>query len=383
MITVGIIGMGRSGWELHATHLQTIPGYRVVAVCDQSETRLAKAAETFHARPYGDGLSLIADPEVQLVVVAVPGQLHKPLTIAALEAGKHVVVEKPMAVTLADAEEMCAAAERTGRVLTVFHNRRWDRDYLMVKALVQGGVLGELLTLDSRVMTYGPAWATYGVPEFDPAWRTKAAYGGGFMADWAPHLLEQTLDLTGEWPASVTCQLRSHLWATEVEDYFYLRLTFSSGLLVTLEGSNNARIPLPRWFVVGREGTLVADGAWGRWTDMRIRNTTTGMTMDLVPQDVGPSSGGRAYDVGEELSAFFYGDLAEALATGRPPAINAQRGRDVMAILEAARHSNATGQTVTLEARRSGGAGEQGSGGAREQGSGGAGEQRSEGAGER
>jgi len=101
---------------------------------------------------------------------------------------------------------------------------------------------------------------------------------------------------------------------------------------------------------------------------MRIRNTTTGMTMDLVPQDVGPSSGGCAYDVGEELSAFFYGDLAEALAAGRPPAINAQRGRDVMAILEAARHSNATGQTVTLEARRSEGAGEQGSEGAGERG---------------
>ena len=131
-----------------------------------------------------------------------------------------------------------------------------------------------------------------------------------------------------------------------------MRLSFPSGLLVTLEGSNNARVPLPRWFVVGREGTLVADGAWGCWTDMRIRSSVADMTMDLLPQDVGPSSGSQDYDVGEELSAFFYGDLAEALETGRPPAISAQRGRDVMYILEAARQSSESGQTVILEPKK-------------------------------
>jgi len=349
MIKVGIMGMGRSGWELHATHLQTIPGYRLVAVCDQSEVRREEAAKTFKVRAYADPQQVIEDPEVQLVVVSLPSNLHASAAIAALEAGKDVVVEKPMSVTLAEADAMVAAAETSGRLLTVFHNRRWDRDYQMVKTLADGGLLGELLTLDSRVMTYGLAWATYGVPEFDPTWRTKAAYGGGFMADWGPHLLEQVLDLAGELPVSVTCQLCSHIWSTEVEDYFHMRLTFPCGLLATLEGSNNARMPLPRWFVVGREGTLVADGAWGRWTDMRIRRSMADMTMDLLPQDVGPSSGSRDYDVGEELSAFFYADLAEALATGRPPAISAQRGRDVMYILEAARRSSQSGQTIVLE----------------------------------
>ena len=346
MINVGIIGMGRSGWELHAAPLQKFPDYRLVAACDQSQARLDQAAQAFGVRTYRDAHKLIEDPEVQLVVVAAPSNLHASLAIAALEAGKHVLVEKPMAITLADAEAMVAAAERSGQLLTVFHNRRWDRDYQMLKTLVQRGVLGELLTLDSRVMTYGPEWTTYGVPEFNPTWRIQAAYGGGFLADWGPHLVEQVLDLIGEWPASVTCQLRSHLWAVEVEDYFCMRLTFPSGLLVTLEGSNNARLPLPRWFVVGREGTLVADGTWGKWTDMRIRSTISDVTMDLLPQGIGPSSGGRAYDVGEELSACFYGDLTEALTTGRPPAITAQRARDVMAILEAARQSNASGQTV-------------------------------------
>jgi predicted dehydrogenase len=213
---------------------------------------------------------------------------------------------------------------------------------------VQQDVLGELLTLDSRVMTYGPEWTTYGVPEFDPQWRIHKAYGGGFLTDWGPHLIEQLLDLTGQWPDTVACQLRNQLWATEVEDYFHMRLTFASGLVVTLEGTNNALIPLPRWFVVGRKGTLTANGTWGKWTEMCVRGAEAENRADLLSREDGPSSGGRNYDVGEELSACFYGDLAAALADGREPAISAKRAREVMVILEAARAAHAENTTIRL-----------------------------------
>ncbi len=190
MIKVGIIGMGRSGWELHAAFLSTFPGYKLVAATDQSQERLDRAVEVFGVKPYQDARELIADPKVQLVVVAAPSNLHASLSIAAMEAGKDVVVEKPMSITLAEADMMLETAERTGRLLTVFHNRRWDRDYQMVKKMVANGILGELFTVDSRVMTYGPEWATYGVPEFNPQWRLQVAYGGGYLADWGPHLVE-------------------------------------------------------------------------------------------------------------------------------------------------------------------------------------------------
>ncbi len=348
MMNVGIIGLGRSGWELHATPLMKFPQYRVVSVCDASRDRLERAGREWGVRTCPDASSLINDKEVELVVVAAPSNLHAALTIAALEAGKHVVVEKPMAITLADAEKMLAAAEKSRRMLTVFHNRHWDRDYQMIKKAVQQDELGELLTVDSRVMTYGPEWTTYGVPEFNPQWRIQKAYGGGFLADWGPHLIEQCLDLTGGWPDSVACQLRSQLWATEVEDYFNIRLTFPSGLVATLEGSNNARLPLPRWFVAGRKATLISDGTWGHWTDMRIRSSEGGVATDSVPRQVGPSSGSRNYDVSEELSACFYADLAEAIETGRPPAINARRAREVMVLLEAARNAHQCNSTIKL-----------------------------------
>jgi predicted dehydrogenase len=348
MIKVGVIGLGRSGWELHAEPLSKFEDYKLSAVCDRNDARRASATEAFGAKPYSDAGDLIGDPELDLVVISAPSNLHAELAIAALNAGKHVIVEKPMALTLAETDAMVATAEDTGRLLTVFHNRHWDRDYQMLKRLVQRKVLGELLTLDSRVMTYGPEWTTYGVPEFNPTWRIQAAYGGGFLADWGPHLVEQLLDLTDETPATVTCELRSHLWATEVEDYFHIRLVFPSGLLATIEGSNNARAPLPRWFVVGSSGTLTADGTWGCWTDMHIRGDVADIPMDLHPQDVGPSSGGRNYDVGEELSAQFYEDLAGALTGTHQPAITVKRARDVMVVLEAARRSSASGQTVEL-----------------------------------
>ncbi len=348
MINIGIIGMGHSGWELHAAPLSRFPEYHLTLVCDQSEKRRADAARTFSVPAVARWEEVVTHPDVQVVVISTPSHYHVEPALAALAAGKHVIVEKPIATNLADVDRLISAAEKAGRLLTVFHNRRWDRDYQMVKKLVADGLLGDLLTLESRVMTYGPEWATYGVPEFDPRWRTKAAFGGGFLADWGPHLVEQCLDLTGEMPATITCQLRSQLWATEVEDYFHMRLTFPSGLLVTLEGSNNARFPLPRWFLVGRQGTLTADGAWGRWTDMRIRTTLSGVTMELTPQNIGPSSGSRGMDVGDELSACFYSDLAEAIHSGRPPAITAQGARAVMAVLEAARTSSGSGQAVRL-----------------------------------
>ncbi len=348
MIRVGIIGMGRSGWELHAAPLSKMPEYKVAAVCDQSEARVNEAAKEFGAKPYTDASAVLANPDIDLVVVSVPGHLHAKVSIAAMEAGKDVVIEKPMANSLAEADDMLAAAQRTGRRLVAFHNRHWDRDYQTLKALVDKGTLGELLTLDSRVMTYGPEWTTYGVAEFNPHWRLEAAYGGGFLADWGPHLVEQILDLVGETPKTVTCQLRSHLWAKEVEDYFFMRLVFPSGLVSSVEGSNNARVPLPRWFVVGSTGTLVAPGDWGKWTEFKIRGEFAGLNMDLLPQEIGPSSGGKNYDVGDELSASFYTDLAEALATGRETAVTAQRAREVMAVIQAARDSNSTGKSVEL-----------------------------------
>ncbi len=354
MINVGVVGLGQSGWHLHAASLHAFSDYRVAAVCDQSPALLAKATDAFGAKPYADTAALFADSEVQLVVIATPNSLHASQAIAALEAGKDGVVDKPMAATLAEADQMVATAQRTGRMLTVFHNRRWDPDFQMLKALDERDILGDLLTLDSRIFMSGGLWGVwgqYGVPEFRPQWRLEAAYAGGYLADWGPHMVDQCLSLVDEWPLSVTGQLRSDLWSDEDDDYFSLRMIFPSGLIATLEASNNARLPPPRWFVVGRKGTLIAPGDFTKWTEIRVRAELDGIITELLPKDLGSGAMRRKYGTGKELSDYYYADLAEALRTGRPPAISADHARDVMIILDAARRSHAAGETVFLEER--------------------------------
>jgi predicted dehydrogenase len=352
MINVGIVGLGQSGWHLHAAPLHSFPDYEVVAVSDQSAALRERAAEEFGAKTYSEPKALYADPDVQLVVIAIPNNLHATHAIAALQAGKHVVCEKPMAATLDEADEMVAAAESTGRVLTVFHNRRWDADFRMLKAVVERDLLGDVLTLDSRIYMAAELWGlwgSYGVPEFRPQWRTEAAYGGGYLADWGPHMVDQILDLTGEWPVSVTGSLRSDIWCEEVDDYYTARLTFPSGLLVTLEASNNGRIAPPRWFVVGKKGTLTSPGGFAEWSDIRVRAEIDGIVAEMFPKEMGAGAELAELRTGGGLAGFFYTDLAEALETGRPPAITADHARNVMVILDAIRRSDAAGETVYLE----------------------------------
>ncbi len=159
-------------------------------------------------------------------------------------------------------------------------------------------------------------------------------------------MVEQCLDLLGEWPVSVFAQLQSHLWATEVEDYFFLRLAFPSGPLATLEASSSARIPQPRWFAVGSEGTLTGGAGFGHWSEMRLQRAEDETPVDLPPQALPPNVEGRGMDAWLLPVACFYDDLAEALGRGQPPAVTAARARDVMAILDAARRSHETGQVV-------------------------------------
>jgi len=348
MINVGIIGLGRSGWDLHAKSLNSYSDYTVTAVCDVSSSRLDQAAAVFGATPYPDVDALVTHPELDLVVVTSPNNFHAAHAVAASRAGKHVVVDKPMATTLADADAMIAAAREAKRLITVFHSRHWDRDYRMVKSLLQSDLLGRLLTLDSRIQMSGPLWPTYGVPEFNPRWRVQAASGGGYLADWGPHMLEQLLDLLGERPARVACELRSDVWSDEVDDYFSMRLTFPSGVTATVEGSNNARFVLPRWFVVGKEGTLIAPGDFGHWTDVRIRTRVKGIDAEILPTGAGLITEERLYNSGQELSDYFYSNLLEVLEGPETPAITTTHARDVMVVLDAAHRAHDTGTSVAL-----------------------------------
>ena len=185
-VRVGIIGLGRSGWSIHALGLQQMPEhYQIVAVADLITERRAEAQQTFGCRAYAGYGELLADQEVELVIVAPPSYLHAVYTIAALQAGKAVVCEKPMAENLADADGMLAAARRTGSLFTMFQNRRYEASYLKVREIIASGVLGRIFQIKLTVHSFSRRWD----------WQTLRAFAGGQLRNNGVHYLDQSLQL--------------------------------------------------------------------------------------------------------------------------------------------------------------------------------------------
>ena len=187
-VTVGIVGLGRSGWDIHAAALQRIPErYRVVAVTDLIEARRQQATEVLSCRAYSNPADLFADPEVELVIVASPNYLHPVHTIAALQAGKAVVCEKPVAPRLVDLDSMIAAAERTGNLFTVFQNRRYDPGFRKIKEVIASGKLGRIVEIKISAHSFGRRWD----------WQTLRGYAAGQLRNNGVHFLDHAVELMG------------------------------------------------------------------------------------------------------------------------------------------------------------------------------------------
>ena len=244
---LGIIGYGgMAGW--HHANAPRVEGLQVVAAYDIDPERV-KAAEEKGLKGYYTLEEFLADDSFDMVLCATPNNFHCPLVCAALEAGKHVVCEKPVAMTSADLQHMIDTAKRCGRVFTVHQNRRWDRDFRMVMESVKAGTLGKLYSIESRV---------HGQNGFIHGWREYKVAGGGMLFDWGVHLIDQLLFLFDEPVVSVDCHM--HVVKTpEVDDYFKLVMRFASGLSAQVEVGTYCLRQLPRWYVCGDAGTMVID----------------------------------------------------------------------------------------------------------------------------
>lgn len=197
-IRVGLIGYGYASKTFHAPLIAGTPGMALAAVSSSDATKVH--ADWPSVPVVSEPKHLFNDPNIDLIVIPTPNDTHFPLAKAALEAGKHVIVDKPFTVTLSQARELDALAKSFGRVLSVFHNRRWDSDFLTVKALLNEGTLGEILFFESHFDRFRP--------QVRNRWREQAGPGSGIWYDLAPHLLDQAVNLFGL-PVSMTVDLPS------------------------------------------------------------------------------------------------------------------------------------------------------------------------------
>ena len=193
---------------------------------------------------------LFNDPNIDLIVIPTPNDTHFPLAKAALEAGKHVVVNKPFTVTLSQARELDALAKSFGRLLSVFHNRRWDSDFLTVKSLINEGSLGEIAWFESHFDRYRP--------QVRNRWREQAGPGSGIWYDLGPHLLDQAVNLFGL-PVSLTVDLAQLRPGAQTTDCFHAILSYPQRRIV-LHASMLAAAETARYIVHGTRGSYVKFG---------------------------------------------------------------------------------------------------------------------------
>ncbi|WP_197522585.1 Gfo/Idh/MocA family protein [Occultella aeris] len=256
-IAVGIIGLGRSGWNIHAAGLRELPDrFRVVAVADPLEARRVEAATELGVTTYTEPRQLIADDRVELVVVATPSHTHVPIALIALQAGKHVVLEKPMAQRPEEIDLMAAVAESAGRVLTCFQNNRLEPSFLAVRQIIESGRIGEVVLVRRAIHRFARR----------ADWQTLRSHGGGELSNKVSHYLDQLLLLIGDTPTSVSADLRHTVSAGDAEDHVKLTLRPEHGPVLEVESSATVALPQDSWFVVGTAG-----GIAGSQSTLRVR----------------------------------------------------------------------------------------------------------------
>jgi len=335
-IRTGIIGYGFATRTFHAPLIEGTPGLSLVAVSSSD------AAKVKADRPGMDvpdtPQALFERADIDLVIVPTPNDTHFPLARAALEAGKHVVVDKPFTLTVKEARELSALATQRNRVLSVFHNRRWDGDFMTVRQLVHSGELGRVVHVESHFDRFRPQLRT--------RWRETPGQGGGLWFDLGPHLIDQVLQLFG-WPLGVQVDLASFREGSQTDDWWHATLRYAH-LRVTLHASALVAANELRFAVHGTLGSYVKHGL-----DMQEDALKAGVRPSWPTQpgwgaDTGPSVlttwhgeqlKPRAWPVLAGNYGAYYAGLRDAIHGEGPNPVTPAQAMAVMALIELGRDS--------------------------------------------
>jgi scyllo-inositol 2-dehydrogenase (NADP+) len=344
VIEVGLVGFGLAGKSFHAPVIRAAPGLRLSAIVQRTGDEAAKLYPD--ARVVRSLDELLAIGSIQLVVIATPNQTHFPFAARCLEAGRDVVVDKPMTTTLEEAKELYEIAERRGRLLTVYHNRRFDADFQAIRRVLASGELGRVVRFESFYDRFRPA-------SKPGAWREKPEPGSGVLFDLAPHLIDHALTLFGA-PAGIDADIRVEREGFQTDDAFDLFLHYPGNLRVQLSATMLGVIPRPRFRVWGtkgglfkkefdpleptlRAGTIPADGNW-------VLEKEGDFAELAVVQD-GQTTTRKVPSVGDWRD--FYGNVRDALLDKADLLVTPQQVLDVMLALELAKISSKQQKVVS------------------------------------
>jgi predicted dehydrogenase len=313
----GAFNMGKS----HLNWAATTPGLAPVAACDVDPQRMDQAHQDFPGIAlYTSVEELLANPTIDLVTLITPHNTHAPLAIQCLEAGKHVVVEKPMSLTVAEATEMIGTARRQRKMVSVFHNRRWDGDHLAMREIVEEGIIGEVFHIEAN----GGGWGRPG-----DWWRSSKEISGGAFYDWGVHFLYWVLGFLPGRIRNVVGFYHKRVWDhVSNEDHAQAIIRWEDGAYADVQISSIARAPKPRFRILGTKGAILDEGRGEFTVYGGIGERTATFPVKYQPNDW------QAY----------YRNVADHLLRGGKLEITPESARRVIAIIEAAEKSSKTGQ---------------------------------------
>ena len=331
-IRVGLVGYGLAGKVFHAPLIRACERIELTAVMTSQEVPGA-------VRSLDDLLA-----RSDLVVVASPNESHFPIAKAALDAGKHVVVDKPLALNEVEADELIDVGRKAGRLLTPFHNRRWDSDFLTVRKLMPQ--LGEVSLFEAH-------WDRFR-PSIKPGWREEPREGSGLLSDLAPHMIDQALLLFGM-PQAIAADVFPQRGKAQVDDYFDLTL-FYDRMRVRLCASTLIAKPRPRFAIHGTDGSFVKYGL-----DPQEPALKDGADPLAADYGIDPSDGtltrpdGSSEAVPSERGNYlaFYEAVAAAILGAAAPPVDPTDARDGLRLISLARSSSRLGARLELRAAHS------------------------------
>ncbi len=341
IVIVGYGGMG----SYHAKLIKDNAYLEVTGTFDILKDRREVSQQDGYAA-YESYEQVLNDAAVDVVLIATPNDVHKELALQAFKAGKHVICEKPVTLSVSDFKEMVSAADAAGRVLMVHQNRRWDEDFLTIKQMYNEKTIGDLFRIESRV---------HGANGIPGDWRHLEAHGGGMLLDWGVHLLDQVLFMVDSRIKSLNSRL-SFILGDEVDDGFESVIEFENGVSVLIEVGTTNFITLPRWYVKGTEGTGIIED-WSLNGRVVTRNQDAvkvepkpiqagvGLTKTMAPPSEEATITGALPEPYRQSSSFF-DNFAAVIQGEAEPIVKNEEVLRVLNLIEAVFESARTGETL-------------------------------------
>lgn len=342
-LKVALVGYGFVGKVFHAPLIQATPGLTLHTVVSRDAGKVQ--ADWPDMPVVADAHVAFADPAVDLVVIASPNDTHAPLATAALDQGKHVVVDKPFTLTLSEAREVVATASRAGRVVSVFQNRRWDADFLTLRRLIEEGVLGRIAEFHSHFDRFRPI--------VQDRWRERDEPGGGLWYDLGPHLLDQALQLFGT-PLAINADIARLRDGARAADYYDVTLRYPHHRAVLHASTLVAGSGL-RFAVHGTRGSYLKHGLDVQEDQLRagVVPGAPGWGVDTrAGEQVLQRDGHLVADVAHaEVGDYrrYYTGMRDAILQGTTPPVTTREALDVMRLIELGMQSSEEQRSLRVD----------------------------------